>query len=111
MFVAATGVRKKDGSCGYVALESRVVGLYSGRLPFAEHLDIRQFFLFFAQTDPALSKTGGSHHFKHSRARVDFDVAVVCNVSYIPWTAFSQDCTIPPRVILHEFGDNHLVWK
>jgi len=66
--VAATGVRKKDGSCGYVALESRVVGLYSGRLPFAEHLDVRQFFRFFAQADPALSKTSGSQHFKHSRA-------------------------------------------
>jgi len=60
VFVAAAGVRKKDGSCGYVALESRVVGLYSGRLPFAEHLDFRQFFLFFAQADPALSKPADS---------------------------------------------------
>ncbi len=68
MFVAATSVRKKDGSCRYVALESRVVGLYSGRLPLAEHLDFRQFFQFFAQANPALSKTSGSHHFKHSRA-------------------------------------------
>ena len=67
MLVAATCVRKKDGSCGYVPLESRVVGLYSGRLPFAEYLDIRQFFRFFAQADPALSATSGPQHFKHSR--------------------------------------------
>src|SRR2546426_7742857 len=59
MFVAATGVRKKDGSCRYVALESRVVGLYSGRLPLAEHLDFRQFFQFFAQADPAFYKPAG----------------------------------------------------
>jgi len=74
VFVAATGVRKKDGSCRYVALESRVVGLYAGRQPFAEHLDFRQFFLFFAQADPALSKTSGFHHFKHSRENLSFRI-------------------------------------
>ena len=59
MFVAAAGVGKKDGSCRYVALESGVVGLYSGRLPFAENFDFRQFFQFFAQADPAFSKPSG----------------------------------------------------
>src|SRR5438270_3778389 len=77
MFVATTRVRKKDGSCRYVALESRVVGLYSGRHPFAEHLDVRQFFLFFAQADPALSKTRGFHHFKHSRANLSFRIEMI----------------------------------
>ena len=84
MFVAATSVRKKDGSCRDVALESRVVGLYSSRLPFAEHLDIRQFFRFFAQADPALSKTSGFHHFKHSRANLSFRIEKIDRREVLP---------------------------